>query len=363
MTGLALLTCNAPRDPKLGMPSTMLGLGNQLERRGWQVEYVFGPDRPGRRARIDRQLMYGRVVAAARRIHPDVAVISSGDGALMPALAPRVPFIMLSHGLEQQRREEAERSGVGNELFGRGHRFVREPAVRHAARHATAVATPTSREATYLSQRLGVASERIAIVPYGTEAFFFDVERAPADEPTILWIGRWTRDKGADRLPTIIDRLLDVVPTARVHLVGTILPARDVVEAFTERTRPRVTVTPRATREEVARAIGSAWVGLANSRFEGFGRAVIEMMAGGLPVVATRVGVANEIVVDEETGHLFDACDVDTPVEVLARLLGDRSSCARLGENARVAALPFQWDRVGATFEAVVRGAAGGSRP
>ena len=68
---------------------------------------------------------------------------------------------------------------------------------------------------------------------------------------------------------------------------------------------------------------------------EGFGRAVLESMALGKPVVASRVGGLREAIMDGENGFLVEPRDGATFLDRLRRLAGDPALRARLGERAR----------------------------
>jgi glycosyltransferase involved in cell wall biosynthesis len=64
------------------------------------------------------------------------------------------------------------------------------------------------------------------------------------------------------------------------------------------------------------------------------GRALIEAMAAGLPVVASRVGGIPAIVRHEENGLLVAAGDSQALSEALRRILADPQLAERLGRNA-----------------------------
>lgn len=68
---------------------------------------------------------------------------------------------------------------------------------------------------------------------------------------------------------------------------------------------------------------------------EPFGLALLEAMALGRPVVATRAGGPLEIVEDGETGLLVPPSSPDALAEAVCRLLADPASRHRLGENGR----------------------------
>jgi glycosyltransferase involved in cell wall biosynthesis len=79
---------------------------------------------------------------------------------------------------------------------------------------------------------------------------------------------------------------------------------------------------------------------------EPFGIPVIEAMAAGLPVVASRGGAFPEIVEDGVTGFLVDRGDVDGLAAALGRLLADPALRARMGAAGRSRVEKhFTWDR------------------
>jgi glycosyltransferase involved in cell wall biosynthesis len=70
-----------------------------------------------------------------------------------------------------------------------------------------------------------------------------------------------------------------------------------------------------------------------------FGVVLLEAMAAGLPVVATRVGGIPEIVSDGETGFLVAPADSGALAKTIDVLLADRERMRRMGERATEIAL------------------------
>ncbi|MDR3687562.1 MAG: glycosyltransferase family 4 protein [Coriobacteriia bacterium] len=87
-------------------------------------------------------------------------------------------------------------------------------------------------------------------------------------------------------------------------------------------------------------------------RVEGFGLVYLEAAAQGVPAIASRVGAIPEVVVDGTTGIVIEPADFEALRNGIARLYGDRTLLAALGENARQWAQGFTWDRCAAqTYE------------
>jgi glycosyltransferase involved in cell wall biosynthesis len=94
-------------------------------------------------------------------------------------------------------------------------------------------------------------------------------------------------------------------------------------------------------REDVARIVSSLDVFVLPSANEGMGRVLVEAMAAGVPVVATRVGGIPSIVADGECGLLVEPGDVAGLAGAVGKLLADRPLAVRMGEAGRRRALAY----------------------
>jgi glycosyltransferase involved in cell wall biosynthesis len=98
-------------------------------------------------------------------------------------------------------------------------------------------------------------------------------------------------------------------------------------------------------RAEVVAAIMASDILLHPSEAEGFGIAVVEGMAAGLPVVVARSGGVRDIVDHGRFGFLYEPGDVDALAEYAARLVASREERAAFGAAARRAAeTRFAWE-------------------
>ena len=86
---------------------------------------------------------------------------------------------------------------------------------------------------------------------------------------------------------------------------------------------------------DVAGLLSEAACFLLTSDYEGLPYTVLEAMAAGVPVVATRVGGVPEQVVDGETGFLFEPGDPAAAAAAVERILADPEGAVRLGEAGR----------------------------
>jgi glycosyltransferase involved in cell wall biosynthesis len=110
---------------------------------------------------------------------------------------------------------------------------------------------------------------------------------------------------------------------------------------------------------------GRAAISVLPSRWEPFGMVILESMATGTPVVATRDGAIPEIITDTRVGRLFDPGPDGTvePTNLcgLVRALNDGLEISRNPETAvhcRAHAEQFSWAVVGPHFETLLAGLA-----
>jgi glycosyltransferase involved in cell wall biosynthesis len=93
------------------------------------------------------------------------------------------------------------------------------------------------------------------------------------------------------------------------------------------------------------------------SASEGFGLPLIEAMACGVPVLASRVGAMPEVAGD--AAHYFDPESPDDMAEKMIRLLEDEDLKKTLTEKGRSRAIEFRWEKTAAETLAFYRTVAG----
>jgi mannosyltransferase len=92
------------------------------------------------------------------------------------------------------------------------------------------------------------------------------------------------------------------------------------------------------------------------SRVEGFGLTMLEAMAAGEAVVATRAGAAEMIITDWDDGVLAPVDDVEALVAALEPLMRDPERIEAMGERARARVVSaFSRDREADEISAVYR--------
>jgi glycosyltransferase involved in cell wall biosynthesis len=100
-------------------------------------------------------------------------------------------------------------------------------------------------------------------------------------------------------------------------------------------------------RDDVPAVLTGFDIFVLSSIAEGMSNAILEAMATGLPVVATRVGGNPELVADGSSGFLVEPGSPAALADALRRYLGDPGLLARHGRAAReLAQAEFSLDRM-----------------
>ncbi|HTD50953.1 MAG TPA: glycosyltransferase, partial [Acidimicrobiia bacterium] len=156
------------------------------------------------------------------------------------------------------------------------------------------------------------------------------------DEPHALFVGVLERYKGLDVLLDAWPAVLRSVPGARLTIVGAgnlepVIRAR-LLDVELE---PSVRMLAPMPRPDLRSLLDCSSCLVLPSRSEGLGRIVIEAMARGRPVVASRVGGIVELVVDGRTGRLVAPEDPRALAEALIEMLNARTTAEAMGAEAR----------------------------
>jgi len=318
-----------PLDPDLGV--FVRGLEEQLLARGHEVE----------RAVLDRRGMnkvkYLRLaratLAASRRFKPDVVyahfLVPTG---LIGAVAGGAPLVVTAHGRDV--RNVGWLPGI-------------RAATRYVVRRSAAIIAVSDYLRRELEAKVPEARGKTEVVDSGVDLERFIVQPAPAGPPRYLCIGSLIERKNVLRLATAFEKLGEGTLT----FVGD-GPLRQQLEG-----RPGIELTGALPYDRIPAQIADAHVVCQPSLIEPFGQAVLEAMACGRSVVATRIGGPPEFV-PPEAGVLVDPVDENDLIEALRTAAA--LPCPNLA--ARAAAEEHDVRRQAEKVEAILQRAARGPR-
>ena len=211
----------------------------------------------------------------------------------------------------------------------------------------------------------GVPANKIVRIPIGVETWRFlpptAAERAAARQrfgiqPHEIVVGSFQKDgngwgeglepkliKGPDVFLSAVERLAKELPIF-VLLSG---PARGYVKQGLERLGVRYAHDYAPDRDALAKLYHPLDLYLMTSREEGGPMAVMESMSAHVPVVATRVGMAPDLIADGVSGALVDVGDTAAIARRALEIISLADHGAAIAAAARKAVMVADWSEVG----------------
>ena len=186
-----------------------------------------------------------------------------------------------------------------------------------------------------LLTRYGVPEERVACIPNAVDTCYFSPDLAELSPvPTVVFIGRLVWEKDPLNLVEAFRLAARDVPEARFEIVGDgdLRPAvEELVRSYG--LESRITLVPPSN--DVRGHLRRAWVFVLASKSEASANVVLEAMATGLPIVATRVGGLPELVVHGKTGLLVEPSQPGQLADAITTVLRDGPGRRSMGITAR----------------------------
>jgi mannosyltransferase len=318
-------------------------------------------------------------IEAIEAIIPNLNWRYSGVTATNQSIAPRLARIMRIGWLGSYRPEGVARLRLRDLLRLRARRSL--PVVWHARRNVemevglllkflgwplVLIFTSAAQRRKTITTRWMLGRMDAVISPSAASASFVrqpaivihhgvDLARyAPAADRAADWaasglpgrygigcFGRVRAQKGTDLFVTAMCRLLPRYPDFTAVIVGETIGAH---RAFAERLKAEVAAAGLSGRihflgalpaDEMPRWFARISIYAFTSRNEGFGLTLLEAMAAGTALVATRAGAAEIVVADKKTGLLVPAGDADALTAALESFMRDPAAAAAMGARAR----------------------------
>jgi glycosyltransferase involved in cell wall biosynthesis len=239
---------------------------------------------------------------------------------------------------------------------------VAEQFVYH--RRSTSIVAVSGRLRDELVHDARVDPRRIRVIMNGVDTAEFSPSGSTAerrllrgrlhlpDAPLLLFVGDLrSRRKG---LGTVLHALPEMPPDAHLLVVGDATRSPYPAEVKAAGLDARVTFL--GFRRDVPALVRAADIFVFPSHYEACSLAVLEAMSSGLPVVTTATGGASEVITSGLDGVLLDdATDHRALARNVNELLANAERRQALAAAARATALRYDWSRVMAQVETLLR--------
>ena len=294
--------------------------------------------------RFDRRVYWDQLRAPALASRAKADVVHFTGGTLPVRLTH--PTVLTLHDLVWLR-------GVN-----RGRFYVRwyfGKFQRQLARRADAIIVDTNAARTDIADGLGIDPNKVHVGGVGVDDAFFSIERQVADPPFVLSVG--TVEERKD-LVTAVEAVARI-PDLRLVSAGPLTPYADEVRAraarlgISNRVELRGYVDDTTLLDLYSRAAAL----LFPSRYEGFGLPPLQALACGLPVIAARIAVTEEVLGD--CAAYVEPGDVAGAGKAISAVIGGDANADR-ARRGRSRASRFTWrataERITVVYASCARG-------
>jgi glycosyltransferase involved in cell wall biosynthesis len=226
-------------------------------------------------------------------------------------------------------------------------------AADHAVRHADLINVPNEGEASSLREE--VDSGRPIIV----QSYGLTVERrqalgqaaAPAEirlaHKKVSFVGMWAARKGSHDWATIMRGIRQKIPETQFCFLGTMVDANTILSDLRIEPSAQIELVSDYSPVDLPALLADCAVGAFPSYVEGFGLAVLEQLAAGIPTVAFDVAGPRDILGVGLPDLLVPSADLETFVNAICKILQlDLPAYQKLSERSAEVATQFCWERI-----------------
>ena len=257
-----------------------------------------------------------------------------------------VPVVLTIHDISYERNPE---------WYPYRRDWMRRAFYRWSARAADHVLTVSWFSASEIAEMYGLPADRMTVVPLGVSGEFTSAAAALPSElpsevttPFLLHIGDLHERRNlAIAVEAVLEarRHFGALPALSLVLVGTDRGTGEALSALAARAgSPEAVVRIDRVEEPVLRELyRSATAFVYPSRYEGFGLPLLEAMASGAPVIASRAASIPELTGD--AAILLDPDDAPGWTEAVIRVTQDEEFRRELCARGRARAALFTWAR------------------
>lgn len=285
-----------------------------------------------------------RLLPIVRDYQPDLIKTWLYDanivGRLVQMRNRKIPLVTTLHSLDYE--PETMRAGDWSPVNVEGLRQIDKWTARLTHPHFVAVSNYVKKSA---QRRLGICEARIEVIYNGVDPESLkcadgEAERLrreleiPAEAFVYVTVGRVDALKNHALLLRVFPKVLENVPQAYLTIVGAGILEQELKDlANSLGINQRVRFLGR--RRDVGACLEMANAFVFPTLLEGHPLALIEAMFKKLPCVASDLEVLREVIVNNESGLLFDLNNTDELVRIMTELFRQPELARRLGEEAR----------------------------
>ncbi|MBI2868708.1 MAG: glycosyltransferase family 4 protein [Chloroflexi bacterium] len=279
----------------------------------------------------------------------DLLSIHGGTGGVFLFLKPSVPVIYTCHGTLYRQYRSA---------LGQRWKWALSKLEQASYQRAALVTAVSEDVRDIILTRYGIPAAKVQVIYNGVDTSEFRrLDRVNRIKNSLLFAGRLAPSKGISYLvKEVIPAVRNTIPDVKLFVAGA-GGLRKELEDYTisHGLEPNIHFLGWVGGEDLVRWYNRVELAVLPSARESFGLMIIEAMACGAPVIATRIPAVTEIVKDGENGLLVDYGDSGELSRTITEALSNRALRAELSRaGRRTVEGRFSWDRIAGQMKAVL---------
>lgn len=276
----------------------------------------------------------------------------------LACMEKRRPFVVTIHGTQIGEL----RAQVSSHIFNPNHLITDSISAimeAYASRKAAAIIAVSKKNKEEIIEHYSPPQRKVHVVPNGV--WVDDFTSSDMQDNSIVFIGRLHERKGVDILIKAMPQVISENPDTVLKILGSGEmegALRQIVkkEGLVKNVRFMGCVSER----DKANILSHARLLVMPSLYEGFGIVMIEGMASGLPVVATPVGAAPDVIIEGKNGYVRNINELASAIN---NILSDEKKNRLMGRAARKTVEDrFDWMKVAHSTVAVYKEVLGGQK-
>lgn len=188
-----------------------------------------------------------------------------------------------------------------------------------------------------------IGAKKVEVIPNGVDlARFENIAKQPHEKFTVITVVRLEKVKG-------VEFLIRALEGSSIYLIivgdGS---KRKELENITKQLKleSQIEFLGEIPNEKIPSYLTRADCFVLPSIREGFGIVILEAMAAGLPVIASRIGGILDLVEDQKTGILVEPANAGQIRQALLKIQSETDFAKMLSENARKELHQYDWQKI-----------------
>ncbi len=260
--------------------------------------------------------------------------VANGFVGMLLKWINRKPLIITIHGSDAYYFSR-------NTIFKRIARFILK-----RADHVIVV----NKEIETLLFAIGIDSSTITVIHNGVPYMedFLNIPILHKSNNRLLWVGRFSAEKNPLYAVQIFQKVLKSIPSAHLTMVGD-GPEQKACRQYSEKHSlgDHITFAGKKDHRDIPEIFSQHSILMLTSHREGLPLTILESLAAGRPVVATRVGGIPEVVQENSSGYTIQVNDLDAFSKHILDLLQNHNKYNQFAERAReFVRKNHTWDKI-----------------